>query len=172
MTDSMMSRLWLQLRLPLRYRLVRGDCHVSTTVDSCATSGAGRIRPVGTRGAPVRTGRLGAWRPLARWTPEQQELAQRGRDFWVTGVSACFPAPSRTFLSRSRAKRVAPAARLDADCAIAISGVSTIGLGKAITRSRRYLSLEYRRQTACIDEHHERAECHRPLDYEPAGEGG
>jgi len=76
--------------------------------------------------------RLGARRALVLCTPEQTASAQRVAALLGDRAAGIFPkAVMHVPLETAREAR-AEAARLDADCAVAIGGGSTTGLGKAI----------------------------------------
>jgi maleylacetate reductase len=76
--------------------------------------------------------RLGAHRALVLSTPEQAESAQRVAAQLGARAAGIYPqAVMHVPLEVARAAR-AEAARLGADCAVAIGGGSTTGLGKAI----------------------------------------
>jgi alcohol dehydrogenase class IV len=75
---------------------------------------------------------LGVKRALVLSTPEQAEQAQRVADLLGTRAAGIFPhAVMHVPIETAREARLA-AARLGADCAVAIGGGSTTGLGKAI----------------------------------------
>jgi len=81
---------------------------------------------------PAELDRLGARRVLVLCTPEQQGLAQRAADLLGGRFAGLFAgAVMHVPIEIAREAR-ALAARLGADCAVAIGGGSTIGLGKAI----------------------------------------
>jgi alcohol dehydrogenase class IV len=76
--------------------------------------------------------RLGARRALILTTPEQQGLGERVAALLGDRAAGVYPkAVMHVPLEVAQAARV-EAARLDADCCVAIGGGSTIGLGKAI----------------------------------------
>ena len=76
--------------------------------------------------------RLGARRALVLSTPEQVGSARRVADLLGDHAAGIFPhAVMHVPLETARLAR-AEALRLDADCAVAIGGGSTTGLGKAI----------------------------------------
>lgn len=98
------------------------------------TANAGRI--VFGAGAlarlPEEVERLGAERALVLSTPEQADSAQRVAALLGERSAGVFPrAVMHVPLEAARAARD-EAARLGADCAVAIGGGSTTGLGKAI----------------------------------------
>lgn len=75
---------------------------------------------------------LGAQRALVLCTPEQTAIAQQVADRLGTRAVGVFAgAAMHVPIETARAAR-AEAARLGADCAVAVGGGSTIGLGKAI----------------------------------------
>lgn len=81
---------------------------------------------------PEEIERLGAKRALVLSTPEQAEAAQRVATLLGERSAGTFPrAVMHVPLETARAARD-EAARLGADCAVAIGGGSTTGLGKAI----------------------------------------
>ncbi|MCW5666366.1 MAG: maleylacetate reductase [Piscinibacter sp.] len=81
---------------------------------------------------PEEVERLGAKRALVLSTPEQAEAAQRVAALLGERSAGVFPrAVMHVPLETARAARE-EAARLGADCAVAIGGGSTTGLGKAI----------------------------------------
>ncbi len=81
---------------------------------------------------PDEIERLGARRALVLSTPEQQASAQRVADLIGERCAGLFPrAVMHVPIETAREAR-AEAQRLGADCAIAIGGGSTTGLGKAI----------------------------------------
>lgn len=81
---------------------------------------------------PEEVERLGAKRALVLSTPEQAEAAQRVATLLGERSAGVFPrAVMHVPLETARAARD-EAARLGADCAVAIGGGSTTGLGKAI----------------------------------------
>lgn len=81
---------------------------------------------------PEEVGRLGARRALVLSTPEQAASAERVAALLGERSAGVFPrAVMHVPLETARAARDA-AARLGADCAVAIGGGSTTGLGKAI----------------------------------------
>lgn len=76
--------------------------------------------------------KLGARRALILTTPEQQHLGERVAGILGERSAGVYPqAVMHVPVEVARAAR-AEAARLDADCCVAIGGGSTIGLGKAI----------------------------------------
>jgi len=76
--------------------------------------------------------RLGARRALILTTPQQQALGQRIADLLGERSAGIYPkAVMHVPIEVAQAAR-AEAARLNADCCVAIGGGSTIGLGKAI----------------------------------------
>ena len=76
--------------------------------------------------------RLGASRALVLSTPEQVESARRVADLLGSRAAGIYPhAVMHVPIETARHAR-AEALRLDADCAVAIGGGSTTGLGKAI----------------------------------------
>ncbi|MFM2406923.1 MAG: hypothetical protein RL223_4803 [Pseudomonadota bacterium] len=75
---------------------------------------------------------LGARRALVLCTPEQREIAERAAAL-LGDRCAGIHAGARMHVPIETARQAAAeAARLQADCAVAIGGGSTIGLGKAI----------------------------------------
>ena len=75
---------------------------------------------------------LGARRALVLCTPEQRELAQRVADLLGERAAGIFDrAVMHVPIETAREAREL-ASRLGADCAVAVGGGSTIGLGKAI----------------------------------------
>src|SRR3546814_10524283 len=83
--------------------------------------------------------RLGAKRALILTTPEQQALGDQVAALLGNRAAGVYPkAVMHVPLEVAQAARV-EAARLDADCCVAIGGGSTIGLGKAI-RSEEHTS--------------------------------
>lgn len=76
--------------------------------------------------------RLGARRALILTTPEQQDLGEQVSALLGERSAGLYPkAVMYVPIEVARAAR-AEAARLDADCCVAVGGGSTIGLGKAI----------------------------------------
>jgi len=89
--------------------------------------GAGALREVG-----AEVERLGARRALVLSTPEQADAAARVAALLGERAAGVFPkAVMHVPIETAREAR-AEAARLGADCAVAIGGGSTTGLGKAI----------------------------------------
>jgi maleylacetate reductase len=81
---------------------------------------------------PAEIDRLGARRALVLCTPEQTGQAQQVMDLLGERAAGLFPqAVMHVPIETARLAR-AEAARLDADCAVAVGGGSTTGLGKAI----------------------------------------
>ena len=75
---------------------------------------------------------LGAKRALVLCTPEQTASAQRVVDLLGDRAAGIFPKAVMHVPIESAREARAEAARLGADCAVAIGGGSTTGLGKAI----------------------------------------
>lgn len=75
---------------------------------------------------------LGARRALVLSTPEQQEQAQQVADRLGARAAGIFPRAVMHVPIETAREASAEAHRLGADCAIAIGGGSTTGLGKAI----------------------------------------
>ena len=75
---------------------------------------------------------LGAQRALILCTPEQQELAERIAKIVGTRAAGIYPKVAMHVPAEIAAEAVAKAALLGADCAVAVGGGSTTGLGKAI----------------------------------------
>ena len=89
--------------------------------------GAGSLRQL-----PAEIERLGARRALVLSTPEQVDSARRVADLLGERSAGVFPrAVMHVPIEAAREARE-EARRLDADCAVAIGGGSTTGLGKAI----------------------------------------
>lgn len=89
--------------------------------------GAGSLQQLG-----AEIDALGASKALVLSTPEQRESAERVAQLLGTRAAGVFDgAVMHVPIETARAAREV-AARLGADCAIAIGGGSTIGLGKAI----------------------------------------
>ncbi|MEY5100037.1 MAG: hypothetical protein RJA36_2756 [Pseudomonadota bacterium] len=89
--------------------------------------GRGRLQQLG-----QEVEALGARRALVLCTPEQLGLAQRVADLLGTRAAGIFDrAVMHVPIETAREARAA-AARLGADCAVAVGGGSTVGLGKAI----------------------------------------
>lgn len=89
--------------------------------------GAGSLQTL-----PDEVARLGARRALVLSTPEQADSARRVADLLGERAAGIFAqAVMHVPVETARAAR-AEAARLGADCAVAIGGGSTTGLGKAI----------------------------------------
>ncbi|RDK05445.1 maleylacetate reductase [Cupriavidus lacunae] len=88
-------------------------------------------------GLPAELDRLGAQRALVLCTPEQRPLAQRIGDLLGERFAGVFAeAVMHVPIETARTAR-AVAANLGADCAVAVGGGSTIGLGKAIALESR-----------------------------------
>ncbi|NHB57858.1 maleylacetate reductase [Acinetobacter sp. 194] len=77
--------------------------------------------------------RLGAKKALILSTPEQVELAQKISDILGHDAVGIFPKAVMHVPVETAKEAVAVARELGADCAIAVGGGSTTGLGKAIT---------------------------------------
>ncbi|HEY9029045.1 MAG TPA: maleylacetate reductase [Burkholderiaceae bacterium] len=89
--------------------------------------GAGTLKQL-----PDEIERLGARRALVLSTPEQQDSARRVAELLGERAAGIFPkAVMHVPIEAAREARD-EARRLDADCAVAIGGGSTTGLGKAI----------------------------------------
>jgi maleylacetate reductase len=76
--------------------------------------------------------RLGANRAFLISTPEQADQAQRVADMLGERTAGIFPHAAMHVPVETARRARAEAARLGADCAVAIGGGSTTGLGKAI----------------------------------------
>ncbi len=100
---------------------------VYTAHPSRVVFGVGALREVG-----AEVERLGARRALVLSTPEQADAAARVAALLGERAAGVFPrAVMHVPIETAREAR-AEAARLGADCAVAIGGGSTTGLGKAI----------------------------------------
>ena len=75
---------------------------------------------------------LGAQRALILCTPEQQGIAEQIAKILGARTASIYPKAVMHVPSETAAAAVAEAARVGADCAIAVGGGSTTGLGKAI----------------------------------------
>ena len=75
---------------------------------------------------------LGAQRALILCTPEQQGLAEQIAAMLGARTAGIYPKAVMHVPAEIAAAAVAEAARLGADCAVAVGGGSTTGLGKAI----------------------------------------
>ena len=75
---------------------------------------------------------LGAERALVLCTPEQQEIAEQVSQLLGVRSAGIYPKAVMHVPAETAAAAVKEAHRLGADCAIAIGGGSTTGLGKAI----------------------------------------
>ena len=81
---------------------------------------------------PAEIERLGARRALVLSTPDQADTAQRVAEMLGERSAGVFPRAVMHVPVETARAAVAEAARLGADCAVAIGGGSTTGLGKAI----------------------------------------
>jgi maleylacetate reductase len=81
---------------------------------------------------PAELERLGAKRVLVMCTPNQREQAQAIADRLPGRVASIFDEAAMHVPIETARKARAFAVELDADCALAIGGGSTVGLGKAI----------------------------------------
>lgn len=75
---------------------------------------------------------LGAERALILCTPEQQGIAEQIAKILGARAAGIYPKAVMHVPAETAAAAVAEAARLGADCALAVGGGSTTGLGKAI----------------------------------------
>ena len=75
---------------------------------------------------------LGAERALVLCTPEQQEIAEQVAELLGKRAAGVYPKAVMHVPAETAAAAVSEAQRVGADCAIAVGGGSTTGLGKAI----------------------------------------
>ena len=75
---------------------------------------------------------LGAQRALILCTPEQQGIAEQIAKICGARTAGIYPKAVMHVPAETAAAAVAEAARVGADCALAVGGGSTTGLGKAI----------------------------------------
>ena len=108
-----------------------GPTHMKTFTYAANASrvvfGAGALREVA-----AEVGRLGALRALVLCTPEQADSARRVAELLGDRAVGIFAKAVMHVPLETAREAGAEAARLGADCAVAIGGGSTTGLGKAI----------------------------------------